>query len=217
LNMDRFFEKIDKKKIIPSDYMYYGKILLCDSSTASKASNFFDKGIALDTTSDKAPLYKQLAESYKEAQNYAMAAQYYQKVLDSNSPTIEALDYWWCGAMHYYNKDYVNADMLYKIMGEKFPDEPSSFYWRGNVTVASKDKEYKNGAASEYFTKWLSMVKFDDPEKKKNLIKAYTYLAMVAYNANKKEETKQYVGKLQLLDPADDTAAQLVKALDSMK
>jgi hypothetical protein len=61
------------------------------------------------------------------------------------------------------------------------------------------------------------MVKTDDPAKKKNLIKAYTYLAMVAYNANKKEETRDFATKLQVLDPNDDTAKQLMAALDAMK
>ena len=102
-------------------------------------------------------------------------------------------------------------------MGERYPNEPSSFYWRGNVTVADKDKDYKNGAATEYFTKWLGMIKLDDPDKKKNLIKAYTYLAMVAYNNDKHEETRDYANKILALDANDDTAKQLVTALDAIK
>ena len=216
-NMDKFFAKIDPKKILPSDYIYYGRMLLTDTNKAAQAPGYFDKGFAIDTTKDKAPVYKQLAEAFKDANKYGIAATYYKKVLDSNSPTIEVYDYWWCGAMYYYNKEYDPADSIYRIMGEKYPNEPSSFYWRGNVTVAAKDKEYKNGAASEFFNKWLTMVKFEDPDKKKNLIKAYTYLAMVAYNSDKKEDTKNYAAKLQLLDPNDDTAKQLMAALDAMK
>jgi hypothetical protein len=40
---------------------------------------------------------------------------------------------------------------------------------------------------------------------------------MVAYNANKKEETRDFATKLQVLDPNDDTAKQLMAALDAMK
>jgi tetratricopeptide (TPR) repeat protein len=217
LNMNTFFAKIDPKKILSSDYIYLGKILMTDSLKSAEAATAFEKGIAIDTTSDKAPLYKQLGDAFKEAQKYGIAAQYYEKVLATNSPSIEPNDYWWCGAMHYYNKNYESADSLYTLMGEKYPTEPSSFYWRGNVTLAAKDKDYQNGAASEFFTKWLTMVKTDDPAKKKNLIKAYTYLAMVAYNANKKEETRDFATKLQVLDPNDDTAKQLMAALDAMK
>lgn len=216
-NMDLFFAKIEPKKIIPSDYINYGKILLTDTNNSAKAAEYFERGIAIDTTKDKAPLFKQLAESYYDAQQYGLSAKYYQKLLDSNSPTIEALDYWWCGAMYYYNKDYQKADDTYKVMGEKYPTEPTSYFWRGNIAVATKDKDYKTGIASEYFTKYLGMINPADADKKKNVIKAYTYLAMVAYNGGKKEETRDYAAKLQAIDANDDTAKQLIKALDSMK
>ncbi len=215
LNMDKLFAKQDPKKIIPQDYMYYGKILLTDSSKASKASSYFEKGIAIDTTSDKGPLYRGLAETYKDAQKYTESAVWYKKVIDSNSPSLEALDYWWCGVMYFYAKDYANAEPMLKLMSQKYPEEPSSYYWLARTTVNSKDKDYKNGAATAYFKQWLDMVK-DDPNKKNDLIKAYTYLAMVAYNSKNKADATLYNNKLLGLDPNDDTGKQLQKAIPSL-
>ncbi|HNF71871.1 MAG TPA: hypothetical protein PLP34_05630, partial [Chitinophagaceae bacterium] len=215
-NMDKFFSKADPKKIIPSDYMYYGKILLTDSTKASQAGTWFDKSIALDTTRDKTPVYKQLAETYNKMSDYANAARYYQKILE-NSAAPGVTDFWWCGATHYYSKNYTSADSIYRIMNEKFPNEPSGFYMRGNVAFAGFDKESTNGAAVEYYSKWLGMIKTDDPDKKKNLIKVYTYLATVMYNTGKKDESRQYCTKLQALDPNDENAKNLLKALDAKK
>lgn len=215
INMDKFFAKMEPKKIIPSDHIYYGNILLCDSLTASQADAAFQKGIALDTAKDKSPLYKQIAEKFNKKSDYATAALYYQKVLESNASTLTTIDYWWCGAMYYYAKNYTNADSIYQIMTTKFPNEPSGFYMRGNVAFSAKDKESTNGAAVEYYTKWLSLIKPEDPDKKKNLIKVYTYMATVSYNTGKKEDSRSYCTKLQTLDPNDENAKNILKALDT--
>lgn len=117
--------------------------------------------------------------------------------------------------MYYYNKNYPAADSIYGIMTTKYPNEPSGFYMRGNVAFSGKDKESTNGAAVESYTKWLTLIKTDDPEKKKNLIKVYTYLATVSYNMGKKEDSRMYCGKLQILDPNDENAKNILKALDT--
>jgi tetratricopeptide (TPR) repeat protein len=217
LNMDKFFAKQDPKKVIPQDYIYYGKILMCDSNTAAQANASFMKGIELDTTKDKAPLYRELAESFKDAQQYSTAAEWYKKIVDANMPSIEPLDYWWTGVMYFYAKDYAKAEPMLKLMSEKFPEEPSSYYWTGRVIASSKDKEYKNGMATETFNKWIGMVDQADPTKKNDLIKAYTYLAMVAYNGSKKDDAIKYSNKILSFDAQDKTATQILKATESMK
>jgi tetratricopeptide (TPR) repeat protein len=171
----------------------------------------------MDTTKDKAPLHREIAESFKDAQKYATAAEWYKKTLNLNTASVEPLDYWWSGVMYFYAKDYTNAEPMLKTMSEKYPNEPSSYYWLGRVIFSSKDKEYKNGSATSYFTQWLGMVKADDPAKKNDLIKAYTYLAMVAYNNSQKDEAIQFSNKLTTLDPNDNTAKQIMKAVGTMK
>jgi tetratricopeptide (TPR) repeat protein len=197
--------------------MTYGKLLLTDSTKASQASSYFIKGLDLDTAKDKTPRYREVAEAFKDAQKYGTAAEWYKKIVDQNMTGIEPLDYWWSGVMYFYAKDYTNAEPMLKTMSEKYPNEPSSYYWLGRVMASSKDKEYKNGAASSYFNQWLGLVKKDDPAKKNDLIKAYTYLAMVAYNGNNKVEATDYSNKLLALDPNENTAKQILKGLESMK
>jgi tetratricopeptide (TPR) repeat protein len=217
VNMDKLYAKQDPKKIIPQDHMNYGKLLLKDSIRFSQASSYFTKSIDIDTAKDKTPRYREVAEAFKDAQKYATAAEWYKKIVDQNMTGIEPLDYWWSGVMYFYAKDYTNAEPMLKTMSEKYPNEPSSYYWLGRVMASSKDKEYKNGAASSYFNQWLGLVKKDDPAKKNDLIKAYTYLAMVAYNGNNKAEATDYSNKLLALDPNENTAKQILKGLESIK
>lgn len=215
-NMDIFFSKQDPKKTIPLDYINYGKMLLCDSTTADDASANFMKGLAMDTAADKSTTMREIAEACKDQNKFLLAGEWYKKLSEYNSPNVEPTDYWWSGVMYYYGKNYDASEGMFKIMSEKYPKEPSSFYWLGRVTAANKDKEYKNGAATPYFNQWLGMVN-DDPAKKNDLIKAYTYLAMIAYNNKQNEDAKKYCAKLQGFDPNDNTAKQILKALEGSK
>jgi tetratricopeptide (TPR) repeat protein len=216
-NMDKLFAKQEPAKIIPLDYMYYGKLLLKDSVKAAQADSYFEKGIAADTSADKTPLYRELAEIYKDAPNYKAAAKWYKKTSETGSSSVDALDYWWSGVMYYYAKDYVNAEPMLTLMSQKYPEEPSSYYWLARNTIELKDKDYKNGAATPMFTKWLGMVKADDPAKKNDLVKAYTYIAMVAYNTKNKVEATTYCNKILALDAANKTAKDIKAALPSLK
>ena len=214
-NMDKLFAKQDPAKIIPQDYMYFGKILMKDSAKAVQADTYFEKGIAADTSTDKIPLYRELAENLKEGEKYLSAAKWYSKIIESNSPTTETLDYWWCGACHFYAKDYVNAELKFKVMAEKFPTEPSSIFMLARTAFYAKDKTYTNGAASEYYKQYLAMVN-DDINNKSDLIKAYTYLSTVSYNLKNKADATLYVNKLVALEPTNETAKQLLSLIPKM-
>ncbi len=216
-NMDLFFAKQDPKKTIPMDYLYYAKILMTEDANTEKANEFFKKGVEMDTAKDKTGTMREIAEAYKDANKYLPAAEWYKKITETNSENVEPLDYWWSGVMYFYGKEYALAEPMLKAMSEKYPQEPSSYYWLARVTVAGKDKDYKNGIATESFNKWLGMINQEDPAKKNDLIKAYTYMAMVAYNNNNKENAKLYCDKLLKLDPQESTATQILKALESMK
>jgi tetratricopeptide (TPR) repeat protein len=217
MNMDNFFKKQDPKKIIPLDYFYYGKILLRDSTKKALADEQFLKGIAVDTTADKAPTLRSIAEAFYEAEDYASAAKWYKQLAESNYATKEDRDYWWAGYMSFYSNDLTTAEQMFTKYNQSNPTEPLGILWLARTSEKSKDKDYKNGSASALYTQWLGMVNETDAAKKKDFTKAYTYLAMVAYNTNNKENVKKYADKLLVFNPEDDTAKQLLKALPAMK
>jgi tetratricopeptide (TPR) repeat protein len=217
MNMDNFFKKQDPKKIIPLDYFYYGKILLRDSTKKALADEQFLKGIAVDTTADKAPTLRSIAEAFYEAEDYASAAKWYKQLAESNYATKEDRDFWWAGYMSFYSNDLTTAEQMFTKYNQSNPTEPLGILWLARTSEKSKDKDYKNGSASALYTQWLGMVNETDAAKKKDFTKAYTYLAMVAYNTNNKENVKKYADKLLVFNPEDDTAKQLLKALPAMK
>ncbi len=217
VNIEKFFQKQTPEKIIPLDYNYYGRILLKDSTKKALASEKFQKAIDIDTSTDKAPEMRKIAEAFYDAEDYALSAKWYKQLATSNYASKEDRDYWWAGYMSYYSNDYASAMDMFTKYNQVNPTEPLGVLWMARTIERDKDKDFKNGAAKEMYNKWLGMVKEDDAAKKKDFTKAYTYLAMVAYNNNNKDEVKKYAEKLFQFNPEDDTAKQLMKALPAMK
>lgn len=215
-NMDKFFAKQDPKKVLAIDHINYGKMLLKDSTKANLANASFIKGVDADTAADKIPTYRGIAENFYEADQFANSGEWYKKIVQSGSASIESTDYWWAGVMYFYAKDYANAEPMFKLYNEKYPTEPISVFWMGRITESSKDKDFKTGAAAEYYTRWMSMIN-EDPAKKKDLIKAYTYLAMVAYNKNDKTNATLYSDKILALDATNSVGNQIKKNIPNMK
>ena len=214
INMNKLFAKQDPAKIIPLDYIYFGKLLSKDSTKTNEAAAAFAKGIQVDTATDKSATMRGIAETYYDLLSYANAAMWYQKIIDTGTPLFE--DFWWCGVMNYYAKNYQQADATFAALAIKYPEEPSCIFWRARIAAADKDAENKTGAASDLFKQWITMIK-EDPAKKKDLTKAYTYLAIVSFNTGKKEDAKLYCDKLVAFDKDDATAKQILGLLPSLK
>lgn len=207
VNMDKFFAKQDPKKVLPSDYMYYGKIL-AQTGKPDEADLNFNKAVAADTAKDKSETYRSIADGFVELKSYAKAGTWYGKIV-AEKPDTKVMDYFNWGLYKYYGKEYEEAAKAYAAMHAKFPEQPSAVYWQGRVAAAI-DPEAKTGAALPFFNEWLRTADNANYVKKNpDLIKAYQYIALYNYNSGNKAEAKIYVDKIFALDPNDALAKQL--------
>ncbi|MEO6833192.1 MAG: tetratricopeptide repeat protein [Chitinophagaceae bacterium] len=208
-NMQTFFVKqTDPKKILPSDYMYLGRIYGAEKMPDS-SDYYYLKAISVDTAIDKSATYNEIAENYKAMntqEGYTASAKYYKMALDAKGAKASALDYFNYGLMAYYSKQYDAAAKTFEDMETKFPDQPSATYWRARV-AAAVDNEGKTGAAVPLFEKWLAIPNYEHKSSDLNL--AYQYLAIVAYNKNDKKTTMDYVAKIRSIEPDNALAKQL--------
>lgn len=208
-NMRTFFQKqTNAQKILPSDYMYLGRIFSAEKQPDS-ADFYFMKAIAVDTAADKSATYNEIADGYKSMntqEGYAASAKYYKMALNAKGDKASALDYFNYGLMAYYSKQYDSAAKAYLDMETKYPDQPSATYWRARV-AAAVDNEGKTGAAVPLFEKWLAIPNYQHKSSDLNL--AYQYMAIVAYNKNDKKTTLDYVAKIKSIDPENALAKQL--------
>jgi len=214
-NMDLLFKKHPKDKLLARDYFTYGKILKKDSVRSGEAMKYFNQGIEADTAKDKVALYRELAENFKDENDWAGAAQWYQKITETNSPDKEVLDYWWAGRSYFQVSDYENSKKMFEGMTVESPNEPIGHYWLARV-AAAQDPDYKTGGAVDLFKKYLPMVEGNE-EKKDKIVTAKTYLSVVAYNKKDFVAAKKYSNELMQLDPSNSTAKQILAGIASMK
>ncbi|MBL7711430.1 MAG: tetratricopeptide repeat protein [Chitinophagaceae bacterium] len=218
INMDKFFAKQDPKKVLPSDYMYYAKIL-SQNGKVEESDTYYNKAVATDTSKDKSELYRQIAEGFvaqKNEQAYAKAGEWYGKIAVEN-PNTKALDYFNWGLYKYYGKQYADAAKAFAAMRAKYPEQPSAPYWQGRVAAAI-DNEGKNGDALPFFNDWLNIPDTKDYTKKgPDLNKAYQYLALYYYNKGDKAQTQVYIDKISAIDPNDAFVKQLKDAITPKK
>lgn len=205
MNVRKYFSIQDQKKIYPLDYLNYGKIMLLNSN-ADSANYYFNKAVSVDTAKDKSNTYRMVAEGFKGSGNYAKSAEWYNKIIMAN-PAAEPIDYFWRGAMYYYAKDYPKAATAFEEMETKYPVQQSAVYWRGRVAAAT-DEEGKTCIASPHYIKWLGMLSADY-DKKNELMQAYQYLALCAFNKDNKVEMNNYLDKIDHIEPGNAFAKQL--------
>ena len=204
-NIELFFTKEkDANKLIPLDYLYYGKILN-QNGLPDEANQNFEKWEAMDTTKNKLEGFRSVAELYRSTKAYDKAGYWYGMACKKLSNATKT-DYFWWGVMNYYGKQYIASDSAFVAMQAKYPNESLVYLWRGNNGSAI-DQEAKNGNAVEFYSKWLSVK--DSTAKKEDVMKANQYLALYYYNKNDVPNMKIHTDNILLIDPTNGFAKQL--------
>ncbi len=212
-NMQLFFSKQkDASKIIGDDYIYYGKIMGAmagiDTTHAKmyndSADYYFNQVTVVDPTANKATLFRQIAEGYKETKEYAKAGEWFGKTVAADTSATN-LDYFNWGLYLYYGKKYQEAATAFAAMKTKFPDEAITPYWQGR-TAAAIDQDAKTGAAVPFYKEWLASPK---EHKDADLMNAYQYLAFYYYNTNNEKEAMEWINKVLEKEPGNEFANQV--------
>jgi tetratricopeptide (TPR) repeat protein len=172
----------------------------------TKAMSFIDKAVALDSIeSNKVQYLKAIALVFEARKNFVEAANFYNKIISvKKSPSKFDLN---TAAFNYYKGAAFQQSIdIFKLSGEKFPDDPYAFNMIGKASWAI-DTTMQLGLANEAFEKTIQLGMIDSVKYKPQLLTAYRYF--VAYNANIKkdrEATLLFTEKILSLEPNDAEA-----------
>lgn len=207
-NVQEYFRIQDPKKILPGDYIEFGKLFM-KLDMLDSAGVYYTKGIAGDTAQNKADVYRQIGDAFKAKKEYCKSADWYDNLVKAN-PNTQPGDYAWRAIMYYYCKDMNKAMTAANDFYAKYPDQPSAPYWQARIAAAI-DSNATTGGATPYFKTWLEKVG-PTYEKKNDLKAAYEYLLYYYYNSKDKENMKVYIDKLKTLDPQNKAALEIEAA-----
>lgn len=213
--LDEYFKIVTPEKILVSDYEYHAKLLLATKGDTSMAVKDFMKVAQMD--SSKWTVYEDIDKIEWSRKNYCGALNAFKHYLDS-VPTPKATDYYNLGMRHYFCKEdpahFQNAEMAFAKVTEINPAAAIGWLWAAKSAEKldpSPDSiavhpELANdyGKARNYYEKYVEVAGVDKDKNKKDLLKAYYYLAYVYFVKQDAEKFTAITDKWQALetDPA---------------
>jgi len=202
--IETFYSKASEKKILASDYEYYGKLL----SKTGKDSLAIEKlRMAVEKDTSKSELWGELGKSYLNAKKYPEAIDAYNKKI-KNKKGVDANDYYQLGRSYFYSKQFEKADTAFIQITVLQPELPTGYLWRAK-TNAQLDADSKKGLAKPHYEMYLSKIKPEETEKnKKEMISAYESIGYSYMLQKDYENAKCFYEKLKTVDPANKKAKE---------
>lgn len=223
---DALFNKSDSAKFSYYDYTYYGNAL-SGAKRHDEAIAMYEKALQqdIDNKDKRAGVIKQLAEAYKQKDDYVNAIKTYNEFLEAvSAPT--ATDY--AGLAQLYTQyantlsgtertdNFKKAEDVYVKLQEKFSSaEEYATFMRARVN-AYMDPETKDGLAKPLYEKLASLIEpkaEKDKADRARLIECYRYLGYYHLLNDNKEASKGFWSKIIELDPENEAAKQALEQL----
>ncbi len=234
-NLALFFNKAKEEELINNDYIYAAKIYsslakeltvvennddVADAQDEAAIENqakvedynkLVEKNLAkidLKTDKQKAVIYKELADFFKDIQDYNRAASYYKDIVELKDYEAQVLDYYYWGFWNFYAQNLDESLEAFEQMEKEFPNEGSALYWQARVKGA-QDPEAKDNKAVTAYEKWLAFENENYNHADTELMTAYQYITFYHYNNDNKDNALKYARKIKEIE-TDNTFAQQI-------
>lgn len=225
--MDEYFKIVAPEKILASDYVYQGRLLLKGKNDTLGAIANLRKAIEKDTS--EWPLNEEMGNLYYSKRDYCGAAKAYQVWIDSLKTDAKSKDIYRLGYCYFFCKDapmrYENALKNFVRVTELTPKAGIGWLWSGK-SAAKLDPDIQTdttaatlqlfGKATPYFEKYVEIAGVDGAKNKTDLITAYQYLAYYYFVRKENDKAKAHLNSILLLDPANANAIEFKNAIDGV-
>ncbi len=218
--LDDYFKIVTPDKILPSDYEYHAKLLLQTKGDTSKAIGDYKKVIAMD--SSRWTLYEDIDKLEWSRKNYCGALASYKMYLDSVA-TPKATEWYNFGMRHYFCKEdamhFQNAEMAFAKVTEINPNAAIGWLWAAKSAekqdpspdsiAVHPELANEYGKARKYYEKYAEVAEPEKDKNKKDLLKAYNYLAYCYFVKVEADKFNPIMDKWQALE-TDTTQIQTI-------
>lgn len=204
---EEFFSKQIPSKIGSGDYTTYATILLKFAGNEALAGTYIDKAVAIDTLEANKIMYlKQMATYFKERNNYADAAAWYNKILYIKA-NYGVSDLYNAGYNYFRVSKYDSSITVFKKYAAKYPDDMFGSYMIAKNIAAGSDSTMEKGLGAEAYLKAVEIGEraIDKNKIKDYLVGAYTYLLQYSFNIKKDQAAAiAYADKALLVDSLNE-------------
>ncbi len=198
--IEQFFKQADPKKILSSDYEYYGKIL---SKCQKNDSLAIEKlKMALSQDSNKVELNGDIASAYLKLKKYNEAVDFFNRKIKGGK--ADANDYYNLGRAFFYSKQFGKADTSFIQIITLQPTLATGYFWRARAN-SGLDPDTKKGLAKPLYEDFLLKLKPEEIEKNKsNVVEAHEYLGYYFMLQKDYPNAKCHWQKIRDLDPSNE-------------
>ncbi len=216
--MQLYFKNEEDSNLLVKDFETMGILFATEENKYDSAMHYM--AIAAERTEDSADLrnyYQTLAAWAKQKDDPAAEAKWLGKyyLSDANASNVTLFNW---GLAAYKAEDYLQADTVFALYAEKYPEQGYGYYWRARANAAI-DTAMEWGLAIPHYQSLINLL--DKPldslsaGDKKWLSESYMYLASYEVNTNKDYDAAiDWFTKLLEVDPANETASQYIKLLE---
>jgi len=203
-NIEAFMSKTDSSKYLPSDFYYYGKLLIESGKDTTKGLSILRKAATKD--SSKLSSISEFGKKFFDAKLYVRAAEAYSMVLEQGKKVNQ--DYFNLANAYYFGKEYVKADTVYSQLLRIQPTSLlANLFKARSIGLEKLDPDQSKGIAKPYYEKFTLLVTPETQEKyKKQLVEAYSYLG--SYYAIRKDVPQAHAAwnKVLAIEPENAKA-----------
>ncbi len=216
---DALFNKSDSAKFTYFDVVYYGNALK-GNKEYDKALEQYHKALTMeiDDKDKRAGIYKEIADAYKEKDDYDNAVKSFREYMNGLDKA-SAADYAGLGQMYIQRADkltgeartaaFRDAEKVYDELLAKYSDaEDFATLYKARIN-SYIDPETKDGLAKPYYEKLVEIINARADKDKTDttrLLEAYRYLGYYYLLQNDKEKSNGYWNKILEIDPNDANA-----------
>ncbi len=130
--VDLYFAKAKPDELTPLDYKMKADVYSTIPGQETVVLESYREGIKADTVlENKLELLKKGAAFFAEKKDYVNESQL-QKLILETKPDLTINDYFAAGIANYRAQQYAQSYDIFKIVSEKFPDQPFGWEWMHN-------------------------------------------------------------------------------------
>jgi tetratricopeptide (TPR) repeat protein len=185
--MKEYFIKVSPEKVIASDHLYYGRLMLKTKGDSTAAIESLKKGIILDSTAWA--VNKEIAELQYTRKANNEAVKHWKMYLDSVAKQ-EPTDLYKYGLAQYFDRTdstrFEKSEKIFVKVAELVPKATLGWIWAAksakNLDVtpeqitANPELAKQYGRALMYYEKFVE-VATDKEKNKRDLLEAYNYIS----------------------------------------
>ena len=201
--VDQYFAKAKPDELTPLDYQMKASVYSTIPGQEAVVLAAYQEGIKADTVlENKIDLLKKGTAFFAGKKDYISESQLQQLILQTK-PNLNINDYFAAGLANYRAQQYAKSYDIFKVVVEKFPDQPFGWEWMfNNANVLDTVK--KDSIALPAAEKLLAFAQKDTVKYAKQISSSSYFLA--TYHLEKGDKAKA-IGYLKIMmnasaDPA---------------